>query len=1029
VSILRGRELIKTRTARILGVLALLVALYAAAGFWLAPRLVRSALLEDIPKALGAVPTVGEIRINPFLLQVTVKNFALADRGGQKLLGFERLFIDFQLSSLWRRAFSFATIDIAAPYVNASVAKDGTLNLAKLHPASPAPPKAPETKSEPLPPLRVGSFKVTQGSVSYEDRSHPSEFTARLQPINFELRDFTTGVQGGLFTFTGASSLGERIEWHGHLSVQPIESDGELRIDALRAHTIWEYLEDQLNFVINSGQIDLDATYKFSLKDTLDLQLNLAKLAAADIAVRPRDSELDLITIPRLTVLGTTVELAPRRAHVDSVSLTGVKIATWLEPDGSFNLLKLMGARVASAKAQATTDAGPGAAVATSPAAAASPPAAAASSSAAASPPWQVELHEFNLTDAHISAEDRTTRPTAKIALAPLSLRVTGASLDLAKPVSVALETRINESGSLTANGEVTPQPAAASWNLKIADIDLTALQPYIGQHTSMTLRSGRLGGDAKFRYGAKQKPVVLFAGDIHVDDLHTVDDTLHDDFVNWQRLDILGLSYQQAPDRLDIAQIVARKPYARVIIEADSSLNVKRVLTAPGTAPPQPPPTDEVRAGKAAAKRSSHGSSAVQSAAAAPAPDSSQPPMPMAIKKVAVEGGLANFTDLSVAPNFSAGIQNLGGTVLGLSSKPGSRAKVDLHGNIDAFSPVSITGEVNLLGAALYADFAMSFRNMELSIFNPYSGKFAGYNIAKGKLTTELHYKVDGRKLDAQHHIVIDQLEFGDKTASKDAVSLPVKLAVALLKNRNGVIDLNLPVTGSLDDPSFRLAPIIWKVLVNILEKAVTAPFALLGALFGGGPDIQFVEFHPGTSALDPAAVDKVKAVAKALAERPQLKIEVPIAVVPDIDRPALAAAQFNAQLNELQTLKLGRKKSAGAAPTPFDQLDPGAKLELLTELYVKAVGAEPKYPAAVTDLKQKPELVSAKIDFLTQGIREHLVVGDADLTTLGQQRATALEQALLSDTQIDPARVFLVANDKASSKDGLVRLELSLR
>ena len=420
--------------------------------------------------------------------------------------------------------------------------------------------------------------------------------------------------------------------------------------------------------------------------------------------------------------------------------------------------------------------------------------------------------------------------------LAPLSLHVTGASLDLAKPVSVALETRINESGSLTANGEVTPQPAAASWNLKIADIDLTALQPYIGQHTSMTLRSGRLGGDAKFRYGAKQKPVVLFAGDIHVDDLHTVDDTLHDDFINWQRLDILGLNYQQAPDRLDIAQIVARKPYARVIIEADSSLNVKRVLTGPGPASPQPPPTDEVPAGKAAAKRSSHGSSAAQSAApAAPAPGSSQP-MPMAIKKVAVEGGLANFTDLSVAPNFSAGIQNLGGTVLGLSSNPSSRAKVDLHGNVDAFSPVSITGEVNLLSAALYTDLAMSFRNIELSIFNPYSGKFAGYNIAKGKLTTELHYKVDSRKLDAQHHIVIDQLEFGDKTASKDAVSLPVKLAVALLKDRNGVIDLNLPVTGSLDDPKFRLAPIIWKVLVNILEKAVTAPFALLGALVRRG-------------------------------------------------------------------------------------------------------------------------------------------------------------------------------------------------
>ena len=141
----------------------------------------------------------------------------------------------------------------------------------------------------------------------------------------------------------------------------------------------------------------------------------------------------------------------------------------------------------------------------------------------------------------------------------------------------------------------------------------------------------------------------------------------------------------------------------------------------------------------------------------------------------------------------------------------------------------------------------SMSFRNIELSIFNPYSGKFAGYDISKGKLTTELHYKVEGRKLDAQHHIIIDQLEFGDKTASKQAVSLPIKLAVALLKDRNGVIDLNLPVGGSLDDPSFRLAPIIWKVFVNLLEKAVTAPFALLGALFGGGPDLQFIDFKPG--------------------------------------------------------------------------------------------------------------------------------------------------------------------------------------
>ncbi len=383
-----------------------------------------------------------------------------------------------------------------------------------------------------------------------------------------------------------------------------------------------------------------------------------------------------------------------------------------------------------------------------------------------------------------------------------------------------------------------------------------------------------------------------------------------------------------------------------------------------------------------------------------------------------------ANFADLSVQPNFATGIQNLEGTVLGLSSKANSRAKVDIHGAVDAFSPVSITGEVNVLGPALYTDLALSFRNMELSTFNPYSGKFAGYNITKGKLTTELHYKVDGRKLDAQHHIIVDQLEFGEKTASKDAVSLPIKLAVALLKDRNGVIDLDIPVSGTLDDPTFRLGPIIWKVFVNILEKAVTAPFALLGSLFGGGPDLQFIDFQPGAADLDAAAADKGRAMVKALTERPQLKIEVPIAWVGDLDRPALVETRFAAQVRDAQSSKAG--KNVGARR--FEQWI-RRQLELLTQLYVKNLGGEPKYPEAVTSIKTKPERAAAKADFLSQALHEHMAVSDADLTTLGQQRAAAVQQALLTGTQIDPARVFLVVNDKAKNENGKVRLEMSLK
>jgi hypothetical protein len=211
---------------------------------------------------------------------------------------------------------------------------------------------------------------------------------------------------------------------------------------------------------------------------------------------------------------------------------------------------------------------------------------------------------------------------------------------------------------------------------------------------------------------------------------------------------------------------------------------------------------------------------------------------------------------------------------------------------------------------------------------------------------------------------------------------------------------------------------------------KAVTAPFALLGSLFGGGPDIQFIEFQPGVSTLDAPAADKAKSVAKGLIERPQLKIEVPIAVVPDLDRAALVTAQFNAEVSAAQASKGSAKQTAPATGgTSFDQLDPATQLELLTRLYVKDIGAQPKFPDAVTSLKSKPEITAAKIDFLGKAVREHIQVGENELTTLGQQRALALQKALLADPQVAAERVFLAANGKATSKDGLVRLELSLQ
>jgi hypothetical protein len=332
----------------------------------------------------------------------------------------------------------------------------------------------------------------------------------------------------------------------------------------------------------------------------------------------------------------------------------------------------------------------------------------------------------------------------------------------------------------------------------------------------------------------------------------------------------------------------------------ADANAKVANATASASNATANAKAAGEARGAHRARKgRSRSGAADASGGPASASAQSSAPAMPMAIGTVRVIDGSVNYADFWIQPNFAVGIQALNGTVEGLSSDPKSRAKVKLDGKVDRYAPVTINGELNLMSAAVYSDIKMSFKGLELTTMTPYSGHFAGYKIDKGKLSVDLTYKVDQRKLDAEQHFVIDQLQLGDAVESPDAVHLPLKLAIALLKDRNGVIDLPLPITGSLDDPQFKVGPIIWHALVNLLEKAVTAPFAAIGRLFGGhGEEMKFIDFAPGSADLDAASKEKLDALTKALQEHDQLKLDVPIVYSQDLDRPVLAKQELNRKL-----------------------------------------------------------------------------------------------------------------------------------
>ncbi|HXJ00297.1 MAG TPA: DUF748 domain-containing protein [Micropepsaceae bacterium] len=925
---------------------------------------------------------IAKLTFDPFTFTAEITGFALREADGAPIVSFDFLRVDAQLSSLVNGAWTFKEVRLDRPNFQVLLNADGTLNLAKLAPPAPA-------SQTPLPPsavpaIRIETLAVHAGRIGIEDRTRAKPFATTLTPIEFTLTNFRTAPNfQNAYTFAASTVAGERLTWSGQFSVQPLGSAGRFTIADLKAATIAAYLQDTLPFDLPSGALDLEGEYRVALGDKFGLTVDLPTLKLRDVVLVPKGvTGAPWISLPSVEISRTRVSLADHKLAVERIQSDNAKLSVWRESDGSLNLMQLFGAR---------TPAG-----ATAPAPVATAPAA-----PAVAPSWNLGVGTVDIRGASIEAEDRMVQPAVKMSLAPVALTVSGYSSDPGSTLKLDANLTVGSKGQVAAQGDVKLTPMEANFAIGVDDFELPPLQPYIAASTAMELTGGQFSTKGKFHYmaePAKGTPGVQFSGDVTLANLATTDAASHQDFIKWQALRIIGIDYRQAPDHLDIARIEALKPYGRVIVTADQTLNVVAIINPPGRV-------------SNVAKTEAGSPKADGNAAKTPASDST---MSMRIGAVRITDGSANFADYSVQPNFAAGMLALNGTVTGLSSDANSRAEVKITGNVDRYAPVDISGTVNLLSAAVFTDIAMNFRNMELTTFNPYSGKYAGYNISKGKLTTELRYKVENRKLDAQHHIVLDQLEFGAATDSKVAVPLPVRLAVSLLKDRDGIIDLNLPVTGSLDDPQFRVGPIIWQAFVGLLTKIVTAPFALLGSLFNGGEELAYVDFHAGSAALLPDQQEKIVKLSKALAERPQLRLDIPLQTLAPADDAALAQTAFENAVTPL-------------LPVGDTPATPQQRLTALTLLYQQQMGVAPSLPVPAAP---EADSTPAGIAFLETELRPRFSATQAQRDLLARARADAVQAAVLSNTDINSERVFL--SERTSGKDSAAdaaRMELDLQ
>ncbi|WP_170285829.1 DUF748 domain-containing protein [Propionivibrio limicola] len=620
------------------------------------------------------------------------------------------------------------------------------------------------------------------------------------------------------------------------------------------------------------------------------------------------------------------------------------------------------------------------------------------------SAPWKITVKRYVGDKIGLRFEDKAVSPAALQTINGLSFEVLDLSTDPAQTAKVKTRFNLNKRGVLAFDGTVKPAPLEARLNVDAKTIELLPLQPYFSEKLNIDVTQGlvTLKGGVQLRQSqAKSESAPSFQsafnGDVTIGDFYSVDKLNSADFLRWKSFHLGNVDVRMNPDSVSIGEVALSDFFARVIVSPEGKLNLMQIVRQP---------EQKVReAGKAPSSvsdPSGPGSVANQAAegkAAVPLETSKGPATPVKIGKITLQGGSVRFTDNFVKPNYTANLRKVGGRVSGLSSEPGTVANLDLRGAYDNVAPLTITAKINPLLAKPYLDLQAEVKGIEMTSFSTYSGKYAGYAIEKGKLSLFVKYKIENDQLEAENRVFLDQLTFGEPVDSPEATKLPVTLAVALLKNRNGEIDVNLPISGSLNDPEFSVGGLIVRVFVNLIAKAVTSPFALLGSVFGGGEELSNIEFAYGRAAITPEAEKRLENLAKALIDRPSLKLEIEGRIDPENDREGLKRARIDRLVRAAKREDMTKKGIETGGTSGID-VTPQEYPSLLERVYRSEKFPKPRNMIGM--VKRLP------VEEMEKLMLANTTIDEDDLLRLGDRRAKAVRDWFLAH-EVPAERVFL--------------------
>jgi len=986
--------------------------LFAWAGL---PRLVHWQAEKQVLERSGHVLNMGLPEINPFKLTVRIPKLNLATPEGEQLVSFEHLFVDVSGTDLFTGLVALDQIDLKNLNLNVALLPEGKNNFTTLLDAFKTDEPEEEENTEP-PAFLLSHLLISDAAVNFEDRRKPDGLKTTFAPLNLELRDLATRSENdGDFVLNAITGLDAELKLRAQIQLADPSAVGEFSLTGLNIAKLEPLLAPLLPTAPPAGSADLALNFDVNLKDaseeippkvlinninaevrefnilakpqgasaaaqfsklninnaSFDLQTNKAELAGIVLAGLQlnHSNKAKAIGLDTIEVGPILVDLAEQHAEVNAATLKGGAVNVKRNSKGELDLMAAINDWIPAKKpvdksAPETSDKTP-------------------------AKPWTYSVNTIDVSGINANIQDQTVSPALNIGLNNIAVSTSGVTQDLSKNLPLKASLNVASGGNIAVNGTVNPSTTATQMNVEVNALALKPAQPFIGQFAKLNLVSGAIYTKGKATYNAKEQGYV---GSLTIGSLRLNEAGTNNSFFEFKKLFTPGLRVNA--QGLNIQRLTLEGLDTALLIAKDKSTNISRILVN------KEEPT-----------------TATQQQAEPAKPAANTPPaFAVNIDRFNIVNSELDFADESLFIPFGTRIHSLEGVVNGLSNKPGTRGELALKGAVDEFGEADAQGTINLLDPTAYMDIAVKFSNVEMRNLTPYSGTFANRKIESGKLSLNLVYNIENRQLNSSNQVIVDKLKLGERVQSPQGRDLPLELAIAILEDRNGRIDLGLPITGDLNDPQFSYGAIVWKAIGNVLTKIVTAPFRALGALFGGGDadELGKIEFTAGANTLSPSQREGLKKLGEALTTRPNLALTVQGTWAP-VDKTAIQ----NLQMRRAVATQAGEKLQPGENPGPL-ALNNEATQKAIEALFEKRFSggelASLKTGFRKANPGQLEQGVAGKaLGQLTNLFKDTRELSDAEVNALkGKNFYAVLAQKLQDSEEVSTAQLQALATQR---------------